>query len=297
MNFKSPNPSALDGHMKRLQLMAAVRYFQLCKTSVVILCLICLFNQSKAQDTILTYLDDNWESATENDFTFYRKSVELSKSKWLVLDYYKQGNLQMSGFYTDSSISIENGNFSYFYENGNLESRGQYINGKHEKEWTYWWSNGDINKSGFYKEDKKTGIWKWYKDNGQICSKELLKSDSLVSATFYDESGKVISINKIPVEVMPEFPGGTSKMYKYLSKKLKYPKQMRRQGIQGIVKLTFIITNQGQVEGVRVLESVHPKIDQEAIRVINKMPDWSPGKQHNREVRVQFNLPIRFKLP
>jgi protein TonB len=98
------------------------------------------------------------------------------------------------------------------------------------------------------------------------------------------------------VESMPTFPGGEEKIYKYLADNLRYPEMAREAGIQGRVFVTFVVERDGSITDVRVLRGIGGGCDEEAVRVVENMPVWSPGKQRGIPVRVQFNLPIKFTL-
>ncbi|MFO8129574.1 MAG: energy transducer TonB [Bacteroidales bacterium] len=98
------------------------------------------------------------------------------------------------------------------------------------------------------------------------------------------------------VESMPEFPGGTENLYKYLGENIKYPQMAKESGIQGIVYVTFVVEKDGSVTDVRVLRGIGGGCDEEAIRVVESMPKWNPGKQRGKSVRVQYNLPVKFIL-
>lgn len=98
------------------------------------------------------------------------------------------------------------------------------------------------------------------------------------------------------VEAMPEFPGGEASLNKYLYENIKYPQMAKESGIQGRVFVTFVVEKNGEVTDVRVLRGIGGGCDEEAIRVVQNMPKWTPGKQRGKPVRVQFNLPIKFTL-
>jgi protein TonB len=98
------------------------------------------------------------------------------------------------------------------------------------------------------------------------------------------------------VDEMPEFPGGQQALVAYIGKELKYPEEAVEDGVQGVVFVTFVVENDGKISGVRVLRGLGGACDKEALRVVSGMPNWKPGKQRGKEVRVQYNLPIRFKL-
>jgi TonB family protein len=100
----------------------------------------------------------------------------------------------------------------------------------------------------------------------------------------------------IVVESMPEFPGGDKALYKYLADSLHYPRAAIENNIQGRVFVTFIIEKDGSISNVRVLRGIGGGCDEEALRVVQNMPKWIPGKQRGKPVRVQYNLPIKFSL-
>ena len=98
------------------------------------------------------------------------------------------------------------------------------------------------------------------------------------------------------VEVMPQFPGGQIAMLQYIMKNIKYPEQAMKEGIQGRVAVRFIVEKDGSISDVRPILSVHPLLNKEAVRVVESMPKWTPGKHNGKPVRVRFNLPVMFKL-
>lgn len=98
------------------------------------------------------------------------------------------------------------------------------------------------------------------------------------------------------VESMPEFKGGMQKLYEYLGNNIKYPVMAKESGIQGKVYVTFVVERDGSITDVRVLRGIGGGCDEEAVRVVQSMPNWTPGMQRGKPVRVQYNLPVRFTL-
>ncbi len=98
------------------------------------------------------------------------------------------------------------------------------------------------------------------------------------------------------VESMPEFPGGPGKMMEYIARNIKYPAMARESGIQGRVFVNFVVEPDGSVSNVKVLRGIGGGCDEEAVRVVESMPKWTPGRQRGKAVRVSFNLPVRFTL-
>ena len=95
-------------------------------------------------------------------------------------------------------------------------------------------------------------------------------------------------------EVMPEFPGGPQALMDYLKANVIFPKIAEEAGIQGKVVVSYVIDVDGSVTDVKVVQSVHPALDKEAMRVVKNMPKWIPGKQDGKAVQVKYSLPINF---
>ncbi len=98
------------------------------------------------------------------------------------------------------------------------------------------------------------------------------------------------------VEDMPEFPGGELALRKYIANAIKYPVIAQENGIQGKVYVTFVVDKDGGISDARVARGVDPSLDKEALRVVNTLPKWKPGKQRGKPVRVSYTVPINFVL-
>ena len=100
----------------------------------------------------------------------------------------------------------------------------------------------------------------------------------------------------LSVEENPEFPGGPAKLLEYVQKNLKYPMMARESDIQGKVFVGFVVEKDGSVSNVKVLRGIGGGCDEEAVRVVQSLPKFKPGKQRGNPVRVAYTLPIVFKL-
>lgn len=107
-----------------------------------------------------------------------------------------------------------------------------------------------------------------------------------------DEKNPIFTV----VEEMPEYPGGKNAMYEFMGENIKYPEKAKKEGISGTVFITFVVEKDGRVNDVKLLRGVDASLDKEAMRVIKMMPNWKPGKQRGKVVRVQYNLPVKFTL-
>jgi protein TonB len=118
------------------------------------------------------------------------------------------------------------------------------------------------------------------------------KSASISAEKDIDVAEKIFTV----VETNPEYPGGNAAMMKFLYENLHYPAVAQENGIQGRVTLQFVVTSNGEIRGTKILKGVDPSLDKEAIRVIQSMPKWTPGKQDGKPVNVWITLPITFKV-
>lgn len=94
----------------------------------------------------------------------------------------------------------------------------------------------------------------------------------------------------------PDFPGGQKKLFKWLSANIKYPKEAQANKEQGRVIVRFVIDKDGKVTDAKVVRSISPSLNKEALRLIKAMPRWKPGEKAGQPVAVRFTLPITFRL-
>ena len=98
------------------------------------------------------------------------------------------------------------------------------------------------------------------------------------------------------VEEMPQFPGGETALRKYIAENVRYPEMAKENDIQGTVYVRFVVDEKGKVTNVELLRGVDPLLDKEALRVVNSLPNWKPGKQRGKAVKVSHSVPIKFAL-
>lgn len=98
------------------------------------------------------------------------------------------------------------------------------------------------------------------------------------------------------VEDPAEFPGGDKALYKYIQNSVKYPVIAQENGVQGKVYVKFVVNESGKVSNAEILRGVDQSLDNEALRVINSLPNFKPGKQRGNPVKVFYNAVINFQL-
>ncbi len=135
-------------------------------------------------------------------------------------------------------------------------------------------------------------------------TKELIKKiaedpapyDEVTVETPVFEEEKVDKTPRNYAEVMPTFEGGMEKFYQFLAKNIRYPKRAQRMGMQGKVYIKFIVEKDGSLSNISVARGVGTGLDEEALRVMNLVPRFIPGKQGDVRVRVWMTVPINFQM-
>jgi protein TonB len=133
----------------------------------------------------------------------------------------------------------------------------------------------------------------------EIIDKPIVLIDSEIDINIViniEEEEPVVETIFDVVEEVPEFLGGLEKLYEYLGNNIKYPEQAKDFSIQGKVFVQFIVWKDGTIKDVKVVKGAHKLLNKEALRVINNMPKWKPGKQRGKNVNARFTLPIKFRI-
>lgn len=141
----------------------------------------------------------------------------------------------------------------------------------------------------------KTAIGSFDVKGNDDANGEILKAKEVIAEPEppkHEEENKVFDI----VEQQPLFPGGSAALMKYLSENTKYPVVAQENGVQGRVTVQFVVEKDGSISDVHVLRGVDPSLDKEAVRVVKSMPRWTPGKQNGITVRVNYRVPVLFRL-
>ncbi len=140
---------------------------------------------------------------------------------------------------------------------------------------------------------------------GAITSPEIIGDTTDLITVVGDPTGRGAIPETKPIvedktviiaDIMPEFPGGTDALMYFLSNNIVYPDKAVALGVEGTVYVNFVINKEGKVDKIKILKGIGGDCNEEAMRVVAKMPKWKPGMNAGKEVGVMFNLPIRFRL-
>ena len=155
----------------------------------------------------------------------------------------------------------------------------------------------DIDHVDVLKSEAATSVWGTRGANGvvQVTTKKASIEEKIKEGKVTEEDYDQLTFNV--VEKMPEFEGGMDGMMSFLQKNIKYPAEAKEKGDEGRVIVQFVVEKDGSIVEPKVVKSVSPELDAEALRVVQMMPKWKPGQQRGKNVRVQFTLPVSFRLP
>jgi TonB family protein len=165
-----------------------------------------------------------------------------------------------------------------------------HLNGKFKK----WYENGQLWMDLNYEHNSLTGEIATYWDNGQLKRHELFQRGKSIKGDCYNRDGKMIDF--IAFETNPQPHDGNRAMLEFLARNLKYPVEMRKQGIQGRVILQLTIEIDGKIADVEVLRSVNSELDKAAVWVVKCLPKFIPGTEDGEFVRSYFVFPVVFRL-
>lgn len=121
---------------------------------------------------------------------------------------------------------------------------------------------------------------------------EVVFEEPVQEVVVEEDDNKIFTV----VEQQPEFEGGYEAMMNFIRKNMRYPASARRMGVDGTVYVSFVVSKDGSISEVKTIRGISADCDKEAMRVVQMMPPWKPGKQNGKPVFVRFVLPIKFKL-
>ena len=235
----------------------------------------------------------------------------------MIATYYDNGVKKDEG-YLDK---MKKGLWKEWYQNGLLKNETEYS--KNEKGWfnaklinfydsvgnmlvadgeglfeEYYQNNveGQLKTRGRYRSYNQVGEWEGFHENGDLYYKESYSdSGGLIKGTSYDLSGKRFDYSEPGVQPSPV--GGMENLYRFIVRKLKYPKTAAKNGVQGRVYVQFVVDRDGSITEAEAVKGISKECDEEAVRVVKILKPWNPGIQRGQPVKVRMIFPIVFKIP
>ena len=180
-----------------------------------------------------------------------------------------------------------------YFESGQIKSENIFIspiNKKFHGKQTYWFENGTICSEVNFSHGKKNGSFKTFWENGVLKRHDIFKNGKLIKGTCYNDNGENITYYNFYIE--PKFPGGDEGLGAYLAENLRYPKNSRTSSSIGKVIVSCNINEEGSIINATIVKGVNNILNEEALRVILKMPDWEPALKDGNPISSEINLPL-----
>ncbi len=214
-----------------------------------------------SQDGVSLRMNKQLQLTTDTETGIYTCSVaENENGIFEVVARYNDGVIRMKGSYLDKNLEVEEGLFEYFYFNGRIESKGEFIGGVKSGPWKRWDIQGEEKASRIYPGISAEEISEKYETR------------------------------------LAQFPGGHEALAKYIQDNLEYPEEAKRLEIEGDVDIAFTINIRGELVNLEIMNNVHYYLDTEALRLVKNMPNWIPAKKRGNVIPAKFILPITFRV-
>ena len=249
---------------------------------------------SIAQDSISVYYDYDWKECKKDDAFFFRVKHKVSKEEWMIKDYFISGEIQMIGYYKDKKCTFKEGDFYYYYKNGQLEQKVNYHNNLLEGTKYGYFENGSVSEQGEYRLGKKNGLFKYYYQTGTVSWYEQLKEDSIIVRQCWNERGQEVD-SEFPSSVDAFIAGGSRSLYFLIEENFSYPNDVQSKTFTVEVEASFIVSKEGKISNIRVTGTKEEWIVKEVVRIFNLMPKWYPALDHMRQVESVVRIPILIK--
>lgn len=226
---------------------------------------------SLAQDTVWVSKNNKIIPSRDSAASYQlvmKDREDTSKTK--VLGYTIDGTLEMEVNYQPYHSPRTLHGVSKTYKAGKLKDERIYKEGKLNGHHITYWENGNRRRDDIY-------------ENGEFKAGQCFTAEGKDTTWF---------VYHLPAE----FPGGLDSLRRYMYRMIKYPTKAMRDGIEGNVFVTFSVSKEGAITNAYVRKSIHPLLDEEAMRVVQRMPQWTPGKLEGLPATTLFTLPVSFRL-
>jgi protein TonB len=183
-----------------------------------------------------------------------------------------------------------------YYMSNKLKSKATYLDYKNSELDGYdtsYYESGEIQRIARFTKDYQEGLHLTFYKNGQAKREEYYIEGVRTAGNCYTATGADTSYYEF--EKFPQFPGGDGQLLMYFQHKIKYPHNAIKNGIQGQVVVSFVVSKSGYIDHVFIEKSVSKELDEHCVYLVKSMPRWIPGEQDGEKVDVPYKLPFNFK--
>ncbi|WP_028889531.1 toxin-antitoxin system YwqK family antitoxin [Tenacibaculum ovolyticum] len=252
------------------------------------------FQGFSQKDSIVNYLDKKGKITKDKEkarsFEIVTKKLD---SLWLVRKYRRNGKLFNYTHYLSANKKIKIGESVSFNKHGKMNVLNFYNKEgrKHGRAQT-WFDNGNKNIEGIYLEGKREGVWKLYHYNGKLASKGVFKKDSLLKTSFYNSLGNKIEFKYDDFKIKkPKFKVDNKK---YVDRLKKLVKSINYK-VKGKINVYYVIDVDGKIKDVTIDEKLPKKLKKQIITFFENIEGWVPATHLNRIIPFNFTQPLNFR--
>lgn len=234
-----------------------------------------------------------WKAYFENGKLSTVSNYEADKKVGDFCSFYASGDTLKFGTYNQEGRT---GDWIIYFVNGNVKELTSYnSNAEEEGVQRKFYENEVLQSEGIFKNGKYDSIWTYYHPNGQPCSIEEYAYGELQKFQFYDAKGNEIESGLAPY-VVPEFPGGQMALFKFIGQHIVYPRIAMEQSVEGRVVLKLFFDTDGNINNIEIAKDIGYGCGDASVKMVEMMPQWSGGVNHNLPFDFEYYLPIKFKL-
>ena len=265
---------------------------------------------------------------------YHRIYIRTADGQFVQKVYYPEKKILTHQItYADQKFQIKEGPYKEWYDNGKVWRVGQYVKNKKEGEWAFYdFGKGKAKQYGLYQGGEKQGVWIELDEEGRILIEQRFEAGELHGEyKIFDVEGKIVVLRtyehgekkteerfettaeidtmKVAMAKMQPYLKGCEnedkekqkmcsdlKLLESIYQIIQYPKIAREHEIEGTAVFSFIIEKDGSMSNITPLRGLCAAIEQECLRVIDQLPAWSPGVLEGKPIKINFRLPVRFKL-
>ena len=204
--------------------------------------------------------------------TFFREYKRIAEKLWQVCEYQMTGKPSMEAYFTNMAYEAKNGPFRLYFPNGKVDAEGMF------------------------KNDNMDGKWFFYHPNGLLAAKEIYEEGLKTEVEYWNADGTIMANLAEAEREKPSFPTGDLEMDKFVQKNIILPDEIQKKKITGKMAISFFVEPDGKLTNPKIELSLNSQLDDAAFKVLELMPKWIPAKQHNRQIRAKYIMPILISL-
>jgi len=263
--------------------------------SILLFAFLLFLSNSFAQLDKRVYLNKDFDTCSITQARYYTEYKRSEIDQHVAKNVFKlDGSLIRVITFLNDSLNDFDGPYYTFYDNGQLEDSMFYVNDELNGNFRSYFESGQLKVKGNFKEGEFQDSLLTFYPSGNKKRIDCYANGELIKGSIYDEKGVSLPYEKYFVEAA--YPGGNQAMMKFIMENVVYPEDAIINEIEGKVYIQFIVDSLGNVKKPKVVRSISPILSEAALDVIDKMPNWTPGRIDGENYDSYFRLPINFDL-